>query len=207
MFYMFDDDPIPRKVGVKMPLDEDIPTEFLVEEKRYEADFQPSGHSADTLKETLLNEEEEIIDTFLLSLKSDQSFNDDLGIHSNQIANEIFIDNFSSSIYGFTDLDCGSNAETCDGTLEKEKDGMCGMFYDNLVLERNEENRYSRVDPMLDEASLWLQIDHDIEDHVQELNLDDNIFGYYASSIGKVSTFSFFSLKWNLTLWILKINP
>ena len=66
---------------------------------------------------------------------------------------------------------------------------MCGMFDDHLVLERNGENIYPRVDPMLNEASLWLQVD---QEHVQELNLHDSISGYCASSLGEVSTFYVF---------------
>ena len=63
------------------------------------------------------------------------------------------------------------------------------MIDDGLVLERDEENRYSRVDPMLDEASLWLQVDHDIECHIQMVSLCDNISRYCASFLEKVSSF------------------
>ena len=101
-------------------------------------------------------------------------------IHSKHIENQVFIDNFSfhTSIHGFSDLDCGRNAETCDGTLEKEKDGICVMFDDSLIFEKDEENMYSRVDPML---SLFLQADHDIKCHIQMVSLCDNIFKYCAS--------------------------
>ena len=66
-----------------MSLDETPCADFLLEEKRYKVSFQPSDDLASILRDTLLNREEEIIDTFLSSLKLDHSFNDDSGIHSN----------------------------------------------------------------------------------------------------------------------------
>ena len=66
----------------------------------------------------------------------------------------------------FSDLDCGSDAKRCVGALGKEKDRTHCMLDDNLFLERNKVNTYSRVDPMLDEASLCLQVDHDIKGYV-----------------------------------------
>ena len=61
---------------------------------------------------------------------------------------------------GFSYLDYGS-----DNTLEKRKYRIHCMLDDSLILERDEENIYSRIDPMLDEESLCLQVDHDIKCH------------------------------------------
>lgn len=122
----FDDNLILRRDEVKMPLDENLPVKFLVEKKRYENDLQHSGDSTGVLRDALLIEEEEIIDKFLSSLQPDHLSQDDSDIHSNQVENEILISesSFLSSIYGFSDLDCGSSAGKCDGILGKEKDGM-----------------------------------------------------------------------------------
>ena len=45
---------------------------------------------------------------------------------------------------------------------------------------------------MLNEASPWLQVDHD---HVQELNLHDSISRYCASSFRELSSFHAFQLE------------
>lgn len=72
---------------------------------------------------------------------------------------------------------------------------MCNIFDDNLISERDEENTYSRIDPMLDEASLWMQVDHEIKSNVHGLHPDDNFSSYCASSLGEVSTFYDFQLE------------
>lgn len=66
-----------------MHLNENPYVDSLLEERRYEADFQSIGDSTKMLKDPPLNEEEEIIDTFLSSLKMDHFFDDILGICSN----------------------------------------------------------------------------------------------------------------------------
>ena len=81
----FDGDLILHRDEEKMNLDEDTPTEFLVETKKYEADFQSSSDSTDVLENAILNEEDEIIDIFLLLLKLDHFLNDASSICSNHI--------------------------------------------------------------------------------------------------------------------------
>lgn len=171
----------------KMPLEKDTLTELLVETKKYEADLQSSNDSANALGNVILNEEEEIIGTFLSSLMIDQFFEDTSGTCSNQFQNEASIDSFSfhPSMHHVADSDCESNVERYDDIWEKERDEFCGILDDLLVLERDQENRYSKADPMLDEASLWLQVDHD---HVQELNLHSTISKCCISSFCELPT-------------------
>ena len=59
---------------------------------------------------------------------------------------------------GFADFDCGSNVGKCNGTLERKEDGIYGLFDDSLILERGEENMYSRIDPMLEKGISRLAI-------------------------------------------------
>ena len=71
-----------------------------------------------------------------------------------------------------------------DGLIGKNSECRNGFEQkDNLM---NEEDIYLKVNPMLKEASLWLQFDHD---HVQELNLHDNIRKDCTSSFGEASSF------------------
>lgn len=187
---------------IKIPLAKVSCAEILFEKRSYAADFQPVSDSAGVLKDALLNEEEDIMQKFLSSLKPNLSSRTDSGIHLNQVENETLVDesSFQSSMYGFSDLDCGSNAGKCDDTFGKEKDKMHCMLDDNLFLERGGEVIYSKIDSMLDEASLCLRTDHDIESHMKKVSLDDGNSRYCASLLEKVPTLLSFQYEMKSSL-------
>lgn len=85
----------------------------------------------------------------------------------------------------FGDLDCGSN-----DTLGKRKNNVHYMLDGGLILEMDEENMYPIIDPMLDEASLCLQVDHDVKCHIQIMSLCDSISEYCTSFLEKGFFFS-----------------
>ena len=80
----------------------------------------------------------------------------------------------------------------CDDILERERNRIYGRIDDNWFLERNEEDIYLRVDPMLKKVSLWLQVDHD---QAQGLNLHDHFPKDCTSSLGKAFSFHVFQRK------------
>lgn len=77
-------------------------------------------------------------------------------------------------MYNVADLDRKKNAEICD---------------DKKFLESGEGDIHLKADPMLKETSLWLQIDHD---HVQELNLHDDVHEDCTSSFDEAFSFHVF---------------
>ena len=125
---------------IKMPLAGASQDEILLEKL---------DDSANMLKDTFPNEEEEIIGRFLSSLQPDCPFDNDPSILSNQVENEALIDKFSfhSSMCGFADLDYGSSAGKCDGTLGKMKVVMHCMFDDSWFLESDGDNIYQGLIP------------------------------------------------------------
>lgn len=145
--------------------------------------------SAKMLKDAFLNEEEDIMQKFLSSLKPNLSSQADSGIHLDQVENETSVNEsiFQSSMHGFSDIDCRSTSEKCNDTFEKKEDIIHCMLHDSLFLGRSGDVVHSGLYLMLEKASFCLEIDHDIKSHMQKVSINDNISRYHVSFLEETS--------------------